>query len=779
MSQLMGKNMTPHIFGIRHLSPGGAYHLLKFLDEIKPTAVLIEGPADTNSQIEHFTAAGTELPIAVLAYTEELPVRTMFYPFAEYCPEYQALLWAKKNNVYAQFIDLPSEVFLRLEYVNQITPETPNGVQADQSDDVPQGSITTGEDRTESVYQLWAHLAGEDDHDTYWERNFEHNLNKDAYRLSASEFGRSLRELSCDSREEHLRTLLREAYMRSQIQNTIRNGHEPDKIVVITGAYHAPVLGAEYPPMTDEEFASLPRVKTKLTLMPYSYYRLSSRSGYGAGNQAPAYFAMMWNCLINNDRDRLSAEYLSSIVRYLRDSGTPRSAAEVIEGVRLANALAGLHSDSVPALQDLRDAAITCLGHGELSGIAQAIVATEVGTAIGRLPEGVSRTSIQDDFYRELKRLKLDKYRSAIAADLELDLRENRRVKSKEAAYLDLNRSFFLNRLKILNVCFQKKKSNKEAALWYEEWVLQWTPEAEIQLVEATLMGETIELATAYAFKERLDNSSAIADAAAIIRAACECGMPESMEYARSVLQKLAVDTGALEEIAQAVFDLSVVISYGDIRKFDSSHLIPLLEQLFLRGTLLLLNASYCDNNAAASIASAIHRLNAVALEHYTIVDEELWLNTLAQLAECDDRNPKLSGFACAILLERNRVSNEELSQEVARRLSPGIEADLGAGWFEGLSMRNRYALLTRMPLWQYIAEYVASLDNEQFKRALVFLRRAFGEFSLVEKRNICENLAEIWGINHNQVSEHLNEALSPEEEQTVAELNDFDFGDI
>jgi hypothetical protein len=194
---------------------------------------------------------------------------------------------------------------------------------------------------------------------------------------------------------------------------------------------------------------------------------------------------------------------------------------------------------------------------------------------------------------------------------------------------------------------------------------------------------------------------------------------------------------------------------------------------------LLLLKAAYCDNNAASSIAGAIHRLNAIALEHYEIVDEELWLNTLAQLAECDDRNPRLSGFACAILLERNRVSNEELSQEVSRRLSPAIEADLGAGWFEGLAMRNRCALLTRMPLWQYIAEYVASLDNEQFKRALVFLRRAFGEFNLVEKRSICENLAEIWGLNHNQVSERLNEALTQEEEQTIGELNDFDFGDI
>ena len=38
------------------------------------------------------------------------------------------------------------------------------------------------------------------------------------------------------------------------------------------------------------------------------------------------------------------------------------SSAEVIEAVRLANALARLRGGLVPALRDIRDAAVTCLG---------------------------------------------------------------------------------------------------------------------------------------------------------------------------------------------------------------------------------------------------------------------------------------------------------------------------------------------------------------------------------------------------------------------------------
>lgn len=816
-------NKSPHFFGVRHLSPTGAYQLNKFLDEIKPTAVLVEGLSDANSEIMHFTGKGTKPPVAILAYTEELPVRTLMYPFAEYSPEYQAFIWAKKNNAHAEFIDLPSDVFLNLEYCNGCKEEHDREGKSEESlegkDDIDEtknkdevyspgngnkgncsnkgnndnnsnkdnkgnNGVNKEESGTlrenKSVYEKWALMAGEDDHDTYWERNFEHNQNKDAYRLSVFEFGKSIRQLSEDNKFEMAKNLVREAYMRNRIQHAIQSGHEPEKIVVVTGAYHSPALGGELPPMTDEEFLSLPRVKTKLTLMPYSYYRLSSRSGYGAGNNAPQYYSMMWEALKEGDLDKLPSAYFSNMVSFLRESGTHRSSAEVIEAVRLANTLAAMHGGSAPTLKDLRDAAVICLGYGELSVVAEAMAHVDVGTAIGSLPEGVSRTSIQDDFYRELKRLKLEKYKSTVAMDLDLDLRENRRVKSVEAAFLDLNRSCFLHRLQVLNVSFQKyKQRSQESATWAESWVLQWTPEAEIELVEAVLRGETVELAVAFAFKEKLEKCEKIEEAALVIRQACECGMMESMEQAREVLQRLAVDTGAFNEAAYAAFQLSQVISYGDIRKFDSSKLVPLLQQLFLRATLLMSDAANCDNTAAAQVADSINILNTIALEYYQTIDEELWIKKLTELSERDDRNPKLSGFACSILLERNLMDNEKLSQEVSRRLSPGIEADLGAGWFEGLSMRNRYSLLARTSLWKQISEYVAGLDSEQFKRALVFLRRAFGDFSAIEKRNICEKLGEIWGVDSEDTSDLISRELTEEEQQSISELNDFDFGDI
>ena len=108
----MGK---PYYFGIRHLSPAGAWHLRRLLDERKPRLVLVEGPSDFSGLVNEIAGPGTKPPIAVMAFTRETPVRTILYPFAEYSPEYQAMLWARENGADCRFMDLPAGVFLGMQ----------------------------------------------------------------------------------------------------------------------------------------------------------------------------------------------------------------------------------------------------------------------------------------------------------------------------------------------------------------------------------------------------------------------------------------------------------------------------------------------------------------------------------------------------------------------------------------------------------------------------------------------------------------------------------------
>jgi hypothetical protein len=775
---------APHIFGVRHLSPAAAWHLRQLLDRVRPRLVLIEGSDDADDLIPHIVSAKSTLPIAILAYTADAPVRTFVYPLATYSPEYQALVWCRENKVKSAFMDLPASVFLGLmdrdDGTAVLDPEKADEKELDKVDEKEdQGLAVLEQPKRESVYDQIATLAGEPDYETYWERHFEQLRNDDSYWNAARSYGEQLRAMEDFSTRRGAENLVREAYMRRKIQQAIASGLKPEQIVVVTGAFHASALGPEHAAMTDDELAKLRRRESKMTLMPYSFFKLSSQSGYGAGNHAPAYFQMVWNRFNESRADSLSTLFLTNVARELRAAGTFRSTAEVIEGVRLAEAMAGMRN-SLPTLRELQDAAITLLGQGEPSVVRESLLRVEVGTAIGSLAKGVSQTSIQDDFYRELNRLKLDQFKTTVRRDLDLDLRENRNVKSREAAFLDLHRSSFLHRLAVLEVGFAKKLSVKqEGATWAERWSLQWTPEAEIAIVEAVLLGETIELAVAFKFKQALEKCASVAEAAAIIREACECGMGGSIELARQTLQRLANDSSDFVALAGATYQLGLVIRYGDVRQFDSEPLKPLLEQLFLEGALALVGASNCDLTAAKAMLIGINELNKVALDYTSLVNEPLWIAELQKLASADHLNPLLSGYACALLVERNIISNEELAREVSRRLSPGISADLGAGWFEGLAKRNRYALLTRLALWEQLANYVASLTEDEFKRALVFLRRAFGDFSPAEKNSITENLGEIWGVNPDNVSEVLSTELSETEKKKLDELSGFNFEDL
>ena len=448
----------------------------------------------------------------------------------------------------------------------------------------------------------------------------------------------------------------------------------------------------------------------------------------------------------------------------------------LFRSVRLARELAALRGSPQPVLRDLRDAAVTCLGEGSFSLVSRGIASAEIGTKIGSLPEGVSRTSIQEDFYRQLRELKLEKYRALSAQDLPLDLRENRMVKSEKAAFLDLARSFFLHRLRVLGVSFAEPQAvDQESATWRELWVLRWSPEAEMALVEAALKGDTIPQAVSFRLGERVEAAAGMAELASVLEDAFTCGMEKSARYALSALQGMAVDAASLEDLAATAHRLSTIVKYGGIRRLDPAPLVPILQQLYYRCCLILASACICDDKGSKGVIAAIESLNAAQLAH-EFLDPALWTGALAEVAERDDLNTLLSGFAAAILLERGAMDNETLGREVSRRLSPGIPADLGARWFEGLSLRNRYALIARLSLWESLSGYLDGLDEEEFKRALVFLRRAFADFSAREKDSIAENLGEIWGLNPQQVSEAVNAVLSQEAQEMLDGLGDFDF---
>src|SRR5262249_16862206 len=153
-----------------------------------PKVVLIEGLADADSLIPHIAKKGTKPPIAILAYTDAVPVRTLVYPLARYSPEFQAMAWAQENDVRVECIDLPSDIFLGLQdlEIGRLERKKDEEQEGEEDEaDEPVAQDIGKPERARSIYERLAERGGEPDYDTYWERRFEHNLAEDSYRLAS------------------------------------------------------------------------------------------------------------------------------------------------------------------------------------------------------------------------------------------------------------------------------------------------------------------------------------------------------------------------------------------------------------------------------------------------------------------------------------------------------------------------------------------------------------------------------------------------------------------
>nr|MBP3282300.1 hypothetical protein [Treponema sp.] len=756
---------SPFYFGVRHLSPAAGIELRSFLEEKKPELVLVEGPSDLNYMIDSICDPKVRFPIAVMAYTEKAPVRSILYPFAEYSPEVQALLWAKKNGSKVEFMDLPSSVFLAM----------------------PSGDEKESEGTTESVYKRMEVATGES-HESWWERTFEQLGNTGKYREAANAFGRELRKAEkSQGRRDTAETLVREAFMKKKIEAAIKSGTPPEKIVCVCGAFHVGGL-EENEAMTDEEAENLPKANSFATLMPYSFFRLSSMSGYGAGNESPSYYQMMFDAFTKGIKKGESNDeimkgfvtaYIVECAKEHRNAGNIVSAASLIETERLAYALSAIRGGRHPNIEDLDDAMTATIGHGDFSKIVYATTKVKIRPVVGYLPQGMSKTAVQDDFNRQLEKLKLEKHRSEVVSEIELDLREKLSAQSDEAAFRDLYRSFFLNRLSVIGVNFARiKESGQSNMNWKEVWSAQWLPEVEIELVEASLMGDSIKGVCASRLKEMTDEAQSMDGTAEVFGKAFQCGLPDMCAYALKKVQALSTEDNALFQTASTADRLSTIVRYGTLRKFDTETLEPMVEKLYLRSILIMKEACRCDDENARKICSAIDSISKLQLNHSSL-DEQLLLDTLYQIAEDDSLNCRCSGFSMSLLLERGKCGNDKLSAEISRRLSKGTPPDLAALWFEGLSEKNHFALIARIQIWEELNKYIDSLDNDEFDRSLVVLRRTFAEFSQNEKCEIAENLGEIWGTDKGSTAEVLTQTITEADKKKIGELSDFDFDDI
>jgi hypothetical protein len=721
--------MSIHILGIRHHGPGSAKNVKDFLETVKPDIVLVEGPPDADPLLQWVTHEELKPPVAILVYQPDDLQRSSFYPFAEFSPEWQAITYARKNNIHVRFMDLPMSHYMAIE--KEKKEQQQNKEQGEQPDDVDPAvnnySLRNNQ-ATEEVaikrdpISYLASIAGYDDGEKWWEHMFEHRHNNEQVFDAVTEAMQALRE-HLPQKEDRLEQL-REAWMRKIIRQAEKEMFQ--NIAVICGAWHAPAL-VTMPKQKDDNdlLKGLPKVKIECTWIPWTFSRLSYYSGYGAGIESPGWYDHIWHHP-HDDGTR----WMAKVAKLFRSKQMDTSVAHVIEAVRLAESLAYLRNLSKAGLEELNEATRTVLCNGE--SILMQLIQDEliVSNRIGEVPTDIPKPPLQLDIEKLQKKLRLPA--TADWKDYTLDLRKD----------TDLERSVFLHRLQLLGIRWGSRHDVAGKGTFKELWRLQWQPEFSIDIIEKGNWGNTVAEAAEKFVIQNASEAGSLNAVSDLLQNAMPAELPKAVEECIHCINNLAAASGDVMQLMEIVPGLVQITRYGNVRKTDADLVLDIVNSMLTRICVSLPPAcSLVDEEAAQKLLDLFFKVNdAVNLLQQAEITTA-WQQTLQTIAGADNTAPLLAGYATRLLADFKLLEGNELVRVFHYAMSAATQPDKAASWLEGFLKGSGTILLIDQDLWNLVNNWVGALDEEIFTRVLPLLRRTFSNFSPPERRKLGEKV--------------------------------------
>lgn len=684
-----------HVLGIRHHGPGSARAVMSELDRIRPQVVVIEGPADADRLTTDVADADMVPPVAIMAYAVDDPAVSVFWPFGEFSPEWQAMRWAAHHRVPVRFCDLPAATVL---------------AQRDERHEAPSRV------RVDPIAAL-AEAAGYDDPERWWDDVVESRTNGTGFD-AITDAMRVIRELD-DAPEDDLIERQREAHMRQVIRKVAK---EHTSVAVVCGAWHAPALAGKFPAVSADSalLRGLPKVKSAVVWVPWTHSRLAAASGYGAGVRSPGWYQHVFT-----ERDRPVETWLTLTARALRERDIFVSSAHVIEGVRLANALAAMRGRAHPGLSEVNEATEAVLCEGSDTRFGLILRELVVGEQLGTIPEHLPMVPLLADITKQQKSLRLKP--DATARQITLDLRKPN----------DLAKSHLLHRLSSLGIPWGEPEDTSGQGTFKEAWILQWQPEFAVQIVVSSVWGNTVYRACKAKLGDTADNATHLGQVTAAIEAALLGGVDEAVPRLLTILENKAAVDRDLTELMAALPALARSLRYGDVRRTDAGALGVVTTSL-LRRVNVGLPATLTGLGPDASAEMLAH-VNAVT-ETVDLLDSDVraeWLATIARLADREDLHGSLVGRFVRIGVDGAAFTTAEAARRMRRALSIGADADEKSAWIEGFLSGSGLLLVHDTELLAIIDEWLIGLTATEFTDVLPLVRRTFSTFDAGVKRNI------------------------------------------
>lgn len=695
------------LLGIRHHGPGSARSVVRALDELQPTVVLVELPADCEAALAWVGHEQLVPPVALLGYVVDTPQRAAFLPFGEFSPEWQAFIWAQSHGVPVRAMDLP--------LANSLA----------RSHGAEDGELLLAEHPVGDPVAALAAAAGDPDPERWWDDVIEHRGDGVPAFEAVAEAMVAVRggwEAASTTEAQ------REAFMRQTLRKAIAEGHE--RIAVVCGAWHVPALSTPLPAATIDArtLRGLPKAKVGVSWVPWTHRRLASATGYGAGVRSPGWYAHVFRYPGPAGLSRWFVE----VARLLRERGLSASPDHLIAATRTAGALAALRLRPRPGLAEVLDAADTVMaGTTGLALIDRELV---IGDAIGEVPDDAPQVPLARDVAAQQRKVRLKP--SADAQTVELDVRTpNGR-----------NRSVLLHRMRALGVSWGSVEEGRgSSGTFRETWGLRWEPELTIRVIELSAHGTTVAAAATHRLLEKAAAATALADLVQILDDALLADLPDVVQPVVVRVEAQAAHDPDVVQVIDTLGPLARALRYGDVRGTDASALRRVFDGLVVRALAgALMACRSLDDDAAAAMVERLAGVQAaLALTDHQARRGE-WPAVLTLIAERSDVHGLVQGRATRLLHDGGAWKRSQVGSRVSRALSVGTAPGVGASFVEGFVAGSGTVLVHDRELLDVIDGWVSSLTPESFIATVPLLRRTFGGFEPAERRQLGMLLADL-----------------------------------
>lgn len=729
----------------------------------------------------------------------DIPARfASWYPMLSYSPEYVAMVIAKKLGIAVTFMDLPHRALIKpAGNVDQLVAllkenlsgkadddgedDSSNGRedpavneeqsrQDDQSRQDERDSTKEEEKRKDeekrkeliapqngseklivesSFYQRLADVAGYRTFNEAWDSLFEIRDFKDDvefFRREVATFCAASRATS-DKLETALDgTFERERFMMKTIRETMQEQNlKPEDCMVICGGFHLFLDGTdENPP------PQCPEGTVYTTVVPYSFYRFSELSGYGAGNRAPQYYQTLWDLRGQNREDDLLIEHVVTTLKQARKEGEPLSSADAISTCQHAEMLARLRGRPAPILDDIHDALITCCCKGDPDDVGvhliKAMIHADIGTKVGRVTEALGQLPIVNDFYRQMDLLQLKECMSKEQL-LKLKIDKRKELENKQSIFF--HRLFWLG-VGLASLLEAPSGDFSTGTLFLERWGVKWSPNVESKLIDCNLYGDTIESAALGHFRELMAMEELNAGKASkLLVDAINMDLPNIIQEVEGVLASAIDNDNRFASLAEALANLVVLERYGIYRDSRKGIVDVLLERCYDRACFAVIEIIAVPEDQQPRVVSGLLTVAEIVQRgDRANLDKNLFVEHVRNAADACEV-PFMRGVLLGVLTEMRINTADDLAQELSALARAPVEIMITAGDFlDGIMAASRTSImLGAKSLIAAIDELLRAAEWDPFLMMVPKMRAAFERLHGSQLDNVADTVAKQYGL--------------------------------